>query len=132
MRVGLVVAASLFAAVAATPAGGVAMAALDNEQFCTAMSEIARLGNANAGTWINRTTRDDGIEVICRIRTVNYKRFIRSNPAAPDWRSRKQREWDSTACSSPLLREAIENGWIITTTISAMGSERVILIASCR
>lgn len=123
--------AFLFAAVAVTPAGGVAMAALDNEQFCTAMSEIARLGNGNVGTWIDRNTRDDGVEVICRIRTVNYRRFIKSNPAAPDWRDRKQREWNSTACSSALLREAIENGWIITTTITAPGSERVILIASC-
>ena len=123
--------ASLIAAVAVTPAGGVAMAALDNEQFCSAMTEIARLGNANAGNWIDRNTRDDGIEVVCRIRTVNYKRFFRSNPAAPDWRERRQREWNSTACSSALLREAIENGWIITTTITSMGSERVILIASC-
>ena len=123
--------ASLIAAVAVTPAGGVAMAALDNEQFCSAMSEIARLGNANAGNWIDRNTRDDGIEVVCRIRTVNYKRFFRSSPAAVDWRERRQREWNSTACSSALLREAIENGWIITTTITSMGSERVILIASC-
>jgi hypothetical protein len=130
MRAGLIV-ASLGVLVAVTRGGGVAMAALDNEQFCTAMAEIARLGNANVGTWIDRNTRDDGVEVICRIRTVNYKRFIRSSPAAPDWRDRKQREWNSTACSSPLLREAIENGWIITTTITATGSERVILIASC-
>jgi hypothetical protein len=119
------------AAVAVTPARAVDLAALDNEQFCTAMSEIARLGSANTGNWIDRNTRDDGIEVICRIRTVNYKRFIKSSPAAPDWRDRKQREWNSTACSSPLLREAIESGWIITTTLSAPGIERMILIASC-
>jgi hypothetical protein len=130
MRAGLIV-ASLAAAVAVSPAGGIAMAALDNEQFCAAMSETARLGNSNAGTWIDRNTRDDGIEVVCRIRTVNYKRFIKSSPSAPDWRERRQREWNSTACSSALLREAIENGWIITTTITAPGIDRVILIASC-
>ena len=77
MRAGLIV-ASLGAAVAVTPAGGATWAALDNEQFCRAMSEIARLGNANAGTWIDRNTRDDGIEVICKIHTVNYKRFFSS------------------------------------------------------
>jgi len=130
MRAGIMV-ASLSLAVAVTPAGGIGMAALDNEQFCAAMSEIARLGKANVGTWLDRNTRDDGVEVVCRIRTVNYKRFVRSGPAAPDWRDRKQREWNSTACSSGLLREAIENGWIITTTITAPGIERVILIASC-
>ena len=77
MRAGLSV-ASLGAAVAVTAAGAVAWAALDNEQFCRAMSEIARLGNANAGIWIDRNTRDDGIEVICKIHTVNYKRFFSS------------------------------------------------------
>ena len=72
--------ASLSAVIAATQAGGTAMAALDNEQFCKAMSEISRLGNANVGKWIDRNTRDDGIEVVCNIRTVNYKRFIQVEP----------------------------------------------------
>jgi hypothetical protein len=125
--------ASLGAVIAATQAGGTAMAALDNEQFCKAMSEISRLGNANAGTWIDRNTRDDGVEVICNIRTVNYKRFIRSRPASPgaDWRTRMQQEWIGTACSSMLLREAIENGWIITTTLTLASGERDLLIATC-
>jgi len=125
--------ASLGAVIAATQAGGTAMAALDSEQFCKAMSEISRLGNANAGTWIDRNTRDDGVEVICNIRTVNYKRFIRSRPASPgaDWRTRKQQEWNGTACSSMLLREAIENGWIITTTLTLASGERDLLIATC-
>jgi len=87
MRAGLIMASLGAAAVAVMPADGIAVAALDNEQFCSAMSEIARLGNANAGNWIDRNTRDDGVEVVCRIRTVNYKRFMRSNPAAPDWRA---------------------------------------------
>jgi hypothetical protein len=126
MRAGLIL-ASLGAVVAAMQAGGTAMAALDNEQFCKAMSEISRLGNANAGTWLDRHTRDDGIEVICNIRTVNYKRFIQG----ADWRTRKQKEWNSTACSSPLLRDAIENGWIITTTLTLASGERDLLIATC-
>ena len=130
MRAGLIV-ASLGVLVAVTRGGGIAMAALDNEQFCSAMSEIARLGNANAGNWIDRNTRDDGVEVVCRIRTVNYKRFIRSSPAAPDWRDRKQREWNSTACSSVILRDAIENGWIITSSITSADGERILLIATC-
>src|SRR5262245_43239385 len=100
MHAGLIV-ASLGAALAVTPAGGTVVAALDNEQFCKAMLEISRLGSANVGTWIDRNTRDDGIEVICNIRTVNYKRFVKSNLAGQgaDWRARKQREWNSIACN---------------------------------
>ena len=125
--------ASLGAVIAAMQAGGTAMAALDNEQFCKAMSEISRLGNANVGTWLDRNTRDDGVEVICNIRTVNYKRFIQSKPVGQgaDWRTRKQQEWNSTACSSPLLRDAIENGWIITTTLTLASGQRDLLIATC-
>jgi hypothetical protein len=132
MRAGLIV-ASLGAAVAVTPAGAAAWAALDNEQFCRAMSEIARLGNANAGTWIDRNTRDDGIEVICKIHTVNYQRFFSSGLTGqgPGWRERKQREWNSTACSSVILRDAIEHGWIITSSITSADGERILLIATC-
>jgi hypothetical protein len=133
MRVSLIV-ASLAAAVAVARAGaGTASAALDNEQFCTAISEIARVGNANAGTWLDRHTRDDGIEVLCRIRTVNYKRFFSSSLTgqAPDWRERKQREWNSTACSSIVLRDAIDNGWMITSSITSATGERILLIATC-
>jgi hypothetical protein len=133
MRVSHIV-ASLGAAIAVTPVGsGTASAALDNEQFCTAISEIARVGNANAGTWLDRHTRDDGIEVICRIRTVNYKRFFSASLTgqAPDWRDRKQHEWNRTACGSIVLRDAIDAGWMITSSITSASGERILLIATC-
>ena len=107
------------------------MAALDNEQFCSAMSEIARLGNANAGKWIDRNTRDDGIEVVCRIRTVNYKRFIRSNPASARLaRPQAARVEQHRLQQRPAARgdrERLDHN----DDDHAMGSERVILIASC-
>jgi hypothetical protein len=124
------------AAVAVALAGpGVASAALDNEQFCKAMVEIARVGKAEDGHWIDRHTRDDGIEVLCRIRTVNYKRFVKSGPGAlgaADWKERKEREWNSIACTSSILRDAVDNGWIISSTITAATGERVLVIATCK
>lgn len=133
MRVSHIV-ASLGAAIAVTPVGsGTASAALDNEQFCTAISEIARVGNANAGTWLDRHTRDDGIEVICRTRIVNYKRFFSASLTGqgPDWREGKQREWNRTACGSIVLRDAIDAGWMITSSITSASGERILLIATC-
>ena len=58
MRASLIL-ASLGAVIAATQAGGTAMAALDNEQFCTAMSEIsdsATPTSARGSTAIRATT----------------------------------------------------------------------------
>jgi hypothetical protein len=113
---------------------GTALAAVDHDQFCKAMVEIARVGNLDAGRWLDRNTRDDGIEVFCDMRTVNFRRFIKVGPdgSSADWRQRKGQEWNSTACSSAVLREAIDGGWIITTVLTVTSGQRVLLIATCK
>lgn len=114
---------------------GAARAALDNEQFCKAMAEIARLGKSEVGRWLDRNTRDDGMEVLCAIRTVNFKRFVKTGPSAQDvvaWRARKQQEWNNTACNSAVLRDGIDGGWIITSTITTGSGQRLLVIATCK
>jgi hypothetical protein len=130
MRAGLV----LISGTVAFLAGGPGMAAVDHDQFCRAMTEIARLGNVDAGRWLDRYTRDDGVEVLCDIRTVNFKRFIRPGPDSkePGWKQKKSQEWNSTACSSSVLREAIDGGWIITSAITIAGGDRILAIAICK
>ena len=132
MRAGLMLVWLGAATVTGPARPGPALAALDNEQFCKAMVEIARGAKADVGTWIDRNTRDDGIEVLCDIRTVNYRRFVKSGAQGPGWRERKEQEWNRIACNSSVLREAIDNGWIITSTITSASGERVLVIAICR
>ncbi|KAB2918996.1 MAG: hypothetical protein F9K29_07175 [Hyphomicrobiaceae bacterium] len=96
------------------------------------MQEIARVRNADAGRWLDRNTRDDGVELLCEIRTVNFKRFLtRSSTLQPGWESRKQEEWNRAHCSNVLWREAIDNGWNITTTITTAAGERRLIVAQC-
>jgi hypothetical protein len=112
---------------------GAPLAAVDHEQFCKAMTEIARLGNLDAGRWLDRHTRDDGVEVLCGMRTVNFKRFTNINPDPGGiWRQQKALEWNSTACSSAVLRDAIASGWIITSLVTATSGERTLVIATCK
>lgn len=134
MRAGLGLAFLGATAMLVLSASGAEVVALDNEQFCRAMTEIARLGKSEVGRWLDRNTRDDGVDVLCAIRTINYKRFVAHGPGAlgAGWRERKQAEWSSTACNSVLLRDAIDNGWIITSTITAATGERVLVIATCK
>ncbi len=104
-----------------------------HDEFCRAMREIARVRNADAGRWLDRNTRDDGVELLCEIRTVNFKRFLtRLSTLQPGWERRKQDEWNSTHCSSVLWREAIDNGWNITATITTAAGERRLIVAQCK
>jgi hypothetical protein len=121
------------AAAAALFATDAPLAAADAEQFCKAMTEIARSGNVDAGRWLDRHTRDDGVEVLCGMRTVNFKRFTNVTPdPAGVWRQQKAVEWNSTACSSAVLRDAIASGWIITSVITAASGARTLVIATCK
>lgn len=132
MRAGLCGVASIGAAIAMAVSGA-ALGALDNEQFCKAMTETARLGKSEVGRWLDRNTRDDGMDVLCDIRTVNHKRFVKFGPGTegPAWKQRKQKEWDSIACTSVILREAVEAGWLIASTITAASGERIVVVATC-
>jgi hypothetical protein len=129
MRAGLCGLAALGAAIAATAPA----LALDNEQFCRAMTETARINKADVGRWIDRNTRDDGIDVLCDIRTMNHKRFVRfgSGSEGAAWKQRKEKEWNSIACNSEILREAVEAGWLIASTITAASGERIVVVATC-
>jgi hypothetical protein len=40
------------------------------------MIEIGRPGNTDSGTWVDRYTRHDGIDVLCNFRTVDFKKFL--------------------------------------------------------
>lgn len=104
-----------------------AVAAFDNSQFCQAVTQFVRAASVDVGTWIDRTTRNDGVEIFCNRKLVHFKRYS-STPASAlqtQWRDDKTEEWRSTYCTKPLWREAIDNGWLISTTVTTVTGERV-------
>ena len=108
--------------------------AVNSEQFCKAATLIANAARADVGTWLDRNTRNDGVEVICGIRTVNFKRYLNvpMSGLGKDWPKRKQQEWNSIHCNDQVWREAINDGWIILSTTISVSGERAQFIATCR
>jgi hypothetical protein len=122
---------SLFGAVGASAlmcaAAASSVWAFDDTQFCQAVRQYAGAARRDIGTWINRTTRNDGVEIFCDRKLVHFKRYA-STPGSglrEAWRESKTEEWRSATCASATWREAVENGWIISTTVTTATGEKV-------
>lgn len=101
--------------------------AFDNTQFCQAMTLFARTAARDVGIWINRTMRNDGVELFCDRKLMHFKRFA-STPGSglrDAWREARTEEWRSTYCGNATWREAVENGWIISATVTTVTGEKV-------
>jgi hypothetical protein len=105
----------------------------DAQQLCQAATLMAQAANADAGAWLDRHTRHDGMEVLCPIRTVHFRRHLAGPDNGPGrgWQQRKAQEWNSVNCASWLWRSAIDSGWIILASITTAAGERADLIATC-
>jgi len=106
-------------------------AAEDAQQTCQAVTVIAQAFKADVGTWRDRLTRNDGVEVICPIMTVQFKRFLNTRTPDKDWRDRQRAGWNASVCRDRVWRPAIEAGWIILLSITTASGEGADIIASC-
>ena len=107
--------------------------AFDEVEFCTTVTDIARRMNARAGWWLDRSTRHDGVEVDCGLKTLEAKRFLKADPddMREGWEARKQRAWNATYCNNQGWREAIDGGWNVISTITFRAGETVSFVAAC-
>lgn len=101
--------------------------AFEDQQFCLAVREIIRSSSFDVGTWADRFTRNDGVEIICDRKLVHFKRYYGAPASAitDAWRDRKAEEWESGYCRRSLWSEAVENGWIVSSTVTAITGERL-------
>jgi hypothetical protein len=114
--------------VAATLAAGHKPAhAFDDEQFCVAVKEFVRSAAGDVGTWTDRFTRNDGVEIGCDLKTVHFKRFYKAPASAlrEGWQERQAESWESATCTRSIWRDAIANGWVVSATLTTAGGERV-------
>jgi hypothetical protein len=101
--------------------------AFDDAEFCVAAKEFIRSVGGDVGTWMDRFTRNDGVEVGCDLKTVHFKRFYKA-PASTlsgGWHERQAEAWESTYCTRSIWREAVGNGWVISATVTTAAGERV-------
>ena len=101
--------------------------AFDSVQFCQAVTQIARAATGDVGTWVDRSTRNDGVEIVCDRKLVHFKRTSNA-PAGTlrgNWKDAKTQEWQGAYCASPIWREAVENGWLISATVTTTTGDRI-------
>jgi hypothetical protein len=101
--------------------------AFDDAQFCVAVKEFIRSVAGDVGSWTDRFTRNDGVEIGCDRKTVHFKRFYKA-PASSlrdGWEARQAEAWESAYCTRSIWSEAAGNGWVISATVTTATGERV-------
>jgi hypothetical protein len=108
--------------------------AQESDPVCQAMMVIAHAANADAGAWLDRHTRDDGVEVFCRSKTVQFKQFstLPSGALNAEWKTRQQQEWIRRYCKDYAWRPAIAAGWNVRLSLTTRAGDRPEIIATCR
>ncbi len=100
--------------------------AFDDEQFCVAAKQVLKAAAVDVGTWTDRFTRHDGIDIGCDLKTVHFKRFYKLSSAPSEaWMDKQAEIWESAYCSRPLWHDAVENGWVVSATVTTSGGARV-------
>jgi hypothetical protein len=114
--------AAMALAVAAPP-----LLAFDDDQFCVAAKEFIRSATGDVGTWTDRFTRNDGVEIGCDLKTVHFKRFYKAPASAlrEGWQVRQAEAWEGAYCTRSIWREAVGNGWVVSATVTTATGERV-------
>ena len=101
--------------------------AFDDEQFCVAAKEFIRSVAGDVGTWSDRFTRNDGVEIGCDLKTVHFKRFYKAPASAlrEGWLERQAEAWESGTCTRSIWREAVGNGWVVSATVTTAAGTQV-------
>jgi hypothetical protein len=109
------------------------VSAFDDGDFCVTAKQMARAAEGDVGTWLDRTTRNAGIDVACDSKSVEFRRFTYEAPATMDaaWKARAGQAWNRSLCASPLWQEAAQSGWKITLGIWPAGGPGVKFDAVC-
>ena len=72
-----------------------------DKAYCLDLTHRAVRMNAQAGKWLDRFTRHDGVSVNCDDKRVEFSRFMAATPASmgDGWEDRQEREWNASQCS---------------------------------
>jgi hypothetical protein len=109
-------------------------AAFDDQDFCTVAKQMASASERDIGTWIDRTTRNAGMQVACEAKAVEFLRFTYETASTMDsaWKARAGEGWNGWVCASALWREAVLNGWQVTLSIWSAERHSLSFAARCR
>ena len=106
---------------------------LDDRDFCSAAKQLAVAAEQDVGLWLDRVTRNAGMEVWCDRKMVVFKRFTYAASASMtvEWKARKAAEWSAANCGRPLWDEAIRQGWKVDLSVTAADGGKATFSAKC-
>jgi len=104
-----------------------------DKAYCLALTHRAVRTNAQAGKWLDRVTRHDGVTVTCDDKRIEFRRFSAVAPdrMGDDWEDRQEREWNVSQCRDARSRQAIEKGWTIRAVYTTAAGRNVSFDAEC-
>jgi hypothetical protein len=113
--------------------GATPVSALDDGDYCVLAQQLALAAEKDIGIWIDRSTRNAGMQVSCDRRIIEYRRFTYSPSASMTdaWKARKGADWSRTHCDSAIWRDAIGRGWKIVLSETAADGASVTFTAQC-
>ena len=82
----------------------------DQDEFCIAATHVADRMNARRGKWLDRSTRFDGVEIVCDTKTLDVNRYINTDPddMRKDWEKLARRLNGAPVTPYAAWREAID------------------------
>jgi hypothetical protein len=134
MHTGILVGSIAAAAITLTVAAPLAAHPSEEERaFCLSLTHKAVRTNAQAGRWLDRVTRHDGVSVACDDKRVEFRRFmtVTRSQMGEDWEERAERTWSAAQCNDPRARQAIERGWTIRAVYTTATGDSLSFNAEC-
>jgi hypothetical protein len=101
--------------------------------YCLELTHRAVRANAQAGKWLDRVRRHDGVIVQCDDRRIEFRRFMAAAPdrMSDDWEEREEKAWNVSQCGNARSREAIQKGWTVRAVYTTANGRNVSFDAEC-
>ena len=133
MRTGYLLASSAVAVLTLTALAPASHAQDAEKAYCLDLTHRAVRMNAQAGKWLDRFTRYDGVSVNCDDKRVEVRRFMTATPASmgDGWEDREERAWNASQCNDARSRQAIEKGWTVRAVYTTAAGRNVSFDAEC-
>ena len=133
MRTGYMFAPLAAAAMTLAAPSPAAQARDGDTAYCLDLTHRAVRMNAQAGKWLDRFTRYDGVSVNCDDKRVEVRRFMTATPASmgDGWEDREERAWNASQCNDARSRQAIDKGWTVRAVYTTVAGRNVSFDAEC-
>ena len=106
---------------------------LTDKQACALFEKVAADIQPELPKMVDKTTRLDGVVVICSMRIFQNNKFINVPVSSfrEGWKKRKQAQWNEMNCSNRAFLPLVRRGWRLVQALTFISGERYIMDTKC-